>query len=112
MSSEKKSLVPVGRLMAAAGAMLMALVFSATSVLAVVWAAATLIGLPEIILWALLAIGAIPIIWATLWTAGRAWHVEQLLEEGQDVDAPEFRLGEYLPLPFLSRRTRTRLRFH
>jgi hypothetical protein len=104
MASAHKSTVPGGRLMAAVGATLLALVFSATSVVAVIWAAATLIGLPDIILWVLLVLGAVPIIWITLWTAGRAWHVEQLLENGQDVDQPEFRLGAYLPLPFLSRR--------
>ena len=98
MHSANKSIIPGGRLMAAAGATLLALVFSATSVVAVV----TLIGLPDVILWVLLGLGAIPIIWTTLWAAGRAWHVEQLLENGQDVDQPEFRIGAYLPLPFLS----------
>jgi hypothetical protein len=86
---------PVGRLVAAAGATLLALVFSATSVVAVVWALATLLGLPDILLWILLAIGAVPVIWATVWTAGRAWHVEKLLENGKDTDQPVFKLGAY-----------------
>lgn len=87
---------PVGRLVAAAGATLLALVFSATSVVAIVWALATLLGLPDIVLWILLALGAIPVIWATVWTAGRAWHVEKLLESGGDTDQPVFTLAAYL----------------
>jgi hypothetical protein len=87
---------PVGRLVAAAGATLLAFIFSTTSVVALVWAFAKLLGLPDILMWILLALGAVPIIWTTLWTAGRAWHVEKLLESGHDVDQPLFKLGAYL----------------
>jgi hypothetical protein len=87
---------PVGRFVAAAGATLLAFIFSTTSVVAVIWALATLLGLPNILMWILLALGAVPIIWTTLWTAGRAWHVEKLLESGHDVDQPSFKLGAYL----------------
>jgi hypothetical protein len=87
---------PVGRLLAAIGATLLALVFSGASVVAVVWALATLLGLPDMMLWVLLALGAVPIIWTTAWTAGRAWHVEKLLESGRDVDQPVFKLQAYL----------------
>jgi hypothetical protein len=86
---------PAGRLVAATGATLLALVFSATSVVAIVWALATLLGLPDILLWILLALGAVPVIWTTAWTAGRAWHVEKLLESGGDTDQPVFKLGAY-----------------
>jgi hypothetical protein len=88
--------LPVGRLVAAAGATLLALVFSTTSVVAVVWALATLLGLPDILLWIVLAFGLVPVLWTTLWTAGRAWHVEKLLESGSDVDQPIFKLSAYL----------------
>ena len=88
--------LPVGRLIAAAGATLLALVFSTTSVVAVLWALVTLLGLPQILLWILLVLGAVPVIWTTLWTAGRAWHVEKLLEAGRDVDQPVFKLSAYL----------------
>jgi hypothetical protein len=74
----------------------MALVMAGTSVVAVVWAIVRLIGLPDFFLWGLMALGAVPVIWATVWTAGRAWHVEQLLETGGDIDQPEFKLGAYL----------------
>jgi nucleoside permease NupC len=95
---------PAGRLLAAIGATLLALVFSITSVVAVCWALVTLVGLPQFILWALLVLCLIPVAWVTAWTAGRAWHVEQLLEKGSDTDQPAFELCAYLPLPFLQRR--------
>ena len=95
---------PAGRLLAAIGATLLALVFSIASVVSVCWALVTLVGLPQFILWALLVLGLIPVAWATAWTAGRAWHVEQLLEKGGDTDQPAFELGAYLPLPFLHNR--------
>jgi hypothetical protein len=88
--------MPVGRLIAALGATILAFVFSGTSVVAVVWALATLLGLPDVVLWVLLAFGLVPVLWTTLWTAGRAWHVEKLLESGRDVDQPVFKLQAYL----------------
>jgi len=94
----------VGRLIAAGGATLLALVFFATSILAVAWALVKLLGLPDFVLWGLLALGAIPVIWVTLWTAGRSWHVEHLLEKGDDADQPVFELDAYLSLPFVRRR--------
>lgn len=94
----------VGRVLAALGATLLALVFSITSVVAVCWALVTLVGLPQFILWGLLVLGTIPVGWVTAWTAGRAWHVEQLLEKGGDTDQPTFELAAYLPLPFRQRR--------
>jgi hypothetical protein len=95
---------PVGRIIAALGATLLALVFSITSVVSVCWALVTLVGLPQFILLGLLVLGVVPVAWATSWTAGRAWHVEQLLEKGGDADQPTFELGAYLTLPFLPRR--------
>jgi hypothetical protein len=95
---------PFGRLIAALGATLLALVFSITSVVSVCWALVTLVGLPQFVLWALLVLGLIPVAWVTAWTAGRAWHVEQLLEKGRDADQPKFELGAYLPLPSLLRK--------
>ena len=96
--------VHIGRLIAAVGATILAFVFSATSVIAVIWAVAKILGLLDIMLWILLALSVLPVVWATLWTAGRAWHVERLLEQGLDTDQPEFRIGAYLPLPFITRR--------
>lgn len=96
---------PIGRLVAAIGATFLALVFSMTSIVAVAWALVTLVGLPEYFLWGLLVLGVVPVAWVTVWTAGRSWHVEQLLEKGDDADKPIFELGAYLSLPFLPRRS-------
>jgi hypothetical protein len=96
MNDRSSRTVVVGRFLAAAGATLLAFVMSATSVLALLWAFVTLLGLPDVVLWILLVPGAVPVLWTTLWTAGRAWHVEQLLEEGRDTDQPDFRLTAYL----------------
>jgi hypothetical protein len=86
---------PIGRFLAALGATLLALVFAATSVVAILWATVTLLGLPQFFLWGLAALGVIPVIWAGAWTAGRAWHVERLLEKGGDIDQPAFTLRAY-----------------
>jgi hypothetical protein len=43
-----------------------------------------------------MAIGVIPVVIASIWTAGRAWHVERRLEEGHDIDPPVFSLTYYL----------------
>src|SRR5215207_5687954 len=59
----------VGRVIAATGATLLALVFSVTSVVSVIWAFVSLVGLPDFGLWAFVAIRMIPAIWATVWTA-------------------------------------------
>jgi len=104
MESADGEAPPVGRIIAALRATLLALVFSITSVVSVCWALVTLVGLPQFILWGLLVLGVVPVAWATSWTAGRAWHVEQLLEKGGDADQPTFELGAYLTLPFLPRR--------
>ncbi len=84
-----------GMLVAAAGATLLSLTMLGAAMAAIIWAVAALIGLPDVATWVLLALGALPVIWATIWTAGRAWHVERRLEEGHDVDAPVFKLFHY-----------------
>jgi hypothetical protein len=96
MNSSPKEARPIGRILAALGATLLALVMTATSVVAVVWALVTLLGLPDFVLWGLVVLGIVPVVWTTLWTAGRAWHVERLLEKGGDIDQPVFKLGAYL----------------
>jgi hypothetical protein len=93
----------LGRLIATFGAALLAVVFSTASFVSVAWALVTLVGLPQFVLWVLLVLSALPVAWVTVWTAGRAWHVEQLLEKGEDTDQPVFDLSAYLPLPFLRR---------
>lgn len=86
---------PLGLLLAASGATLLAFTMVATTVIAVVWAFVKLTGLPDVVLYGLLVVGILPILWVTIWTAGRAWHVERRLEQGLDVDSPVFKMMHY-----------------
>ena len=85
----------IGCLLAASGATLLAFVMTLTSVASVAFAFVKLTGLPDVILYGLLVLGIVPVLAATVWTAGRAWHVENRLERGLDVDQPDFRLFSY-----------------
>ena len=87
---------PMGGLMAAFGATLLILCFTAASMVASVWAFSKLLGLPDILMYVVMAAGAIPVLWATAWTGGRAWHVEQLLASHKDIDTPVFTLKHYI----------------
>lgn len=87
---------PVGSFMAALGATLLILCFTASAMVATVWAFSKLIGLPDMVMYGVMALGVIPVVWATVWTAGRAWHVERLLATGKDIDVPVFSLSHYL----------------
>lgn len=87
---------PVGCFIAAAGATLMIFSMTGAAMLATVWAFSKLFGFPDIVMYVIMALGAIPVLWGTVWTAGRAWHVEQLLASGKDVDVPVFNLTHYL----------------
>jgi hypothetical protein len=60
-----------------------------------IWAVSKLMGLPDSIMLGLLAVGMIPVALATVWTAGRAWHVEKRLEQGLDIDNPVFKALHY-----------------
>ena len=91
-----QALGTLGCFVAAAGATLLTLSLIGAATVASVWAFCKMIGIPNYILEALLVLSVIPILIATVWTAGRAWHVEQRLEEGLDVDQPVFALRHYL----------------
>lgn len=84
-----------GGLMAAVGATLLMLCFTGSAMVATVWAFAKLIGVPDIVMYAVMALGVLPVVWVTLWTAGRAWHVERLLASHQDIDRPVFSMTHY-----------------
>lgn len=85
----------VGGLMAAVGATLLMLCFTGSAMVATVWAFAKLIGVPDFIMYAVMALGLLPVVWVTVWTAGRAWHVERLLASSQDIDVPVFNMTHY-----------------
>jgi len=86
---------PFSSALAATGVALMALSMLGAASAATFWALSRLIGLPDSFMYGLMLIGALPVIWATVWSAGRAWHVERRLEDGLDVDPPVFKLFHY-----------------
>jgi hypothetical protein len=81
--------------LAAAGmtAMMLCLLGSAAAISA--WAIAKLLGLGDTALMVLVALFELPVLWATIWTAGRAWHLERRLASGKDMDQPVFKLFHY-----------------
>lgn len=86
---------PLGCLVAASGATLMITCMVGAAMAATVWAMSKLIGLPDILMYGLMVLGAVPVLWVAAWTAGRAWHVEQLLAQHRDIDVPVFSLSHY-----------------
>lgn len=59
------------------------------------WAIAKLMGFPDWALYTFLALVAVPVLWLTIWTAGRAWYLERRLASGKDVDNPVFKMLYY-----------------
>jgi hypothetical protein len=86
---------PLGSFVAAFGATLLMLCFTGSAMVATVWAFAKLIGVPDLLMYGVMALGVIPVVWATVWTAGRAWHVERLLAQHKDIDSPVFNMTHY-----------------
>lgn len=87
---------PLGCFLAAAGVTMLAFCKLGAAMVATVWAASKLLGLPDMVMYGLMVLGALPVLWATVWTAGRAWHIERRLAQHLDVDAPVYKLGYYL----------------
>jgi hypothetical protein len=81
--------------LSAAGVVLLSVTKLGAAFAAIIWAFSQLLGLPDMAMYVLMALGLIPVIWSTIWVAGRAWHVEQLLETGRDVDRPVFKALYY-----------------
>ena len=84
-----------GIFIAAAGAGLLTLCLVGAAAVASVWAFSKMLGFPDIVIEVLLVLVVIPILMATVWTASRAWHVEQRLARGQDIDTPVFKTLYY-----------------
>lgn len=91
-----QALSTLGCFLAAAGATMLTFCLIGAATAASVWAFCKLLGLPDLILEAGLVLAIFPVLAATFWTAGRAWHVEQRLAQGLDVDQPVFELRHYL----------------
>src|SRR5438874_12539874 len=86
----------IGCLMSAVGVTLMTITMLGSALAATIWAFSQLFGLPDSIMEVIVGLGAIPVIIAAVWTAGRAWYIERRLEDGHDVDPPVFSLTYYL----------------
>jgi hypothetical protein len=86
---------PLGCFLAAAGVTMLAATKLGAAMVATVWAVSKLFGFPDMLMYGLAALGAIPVVWATIWTAGRAWHVERRLAQNLDIDQPVFKLAHY-----------------
>jgi hypothetical protein len=86
---------PFGSFLAAVGATLLMLCFTGSAMVATVWAFAKLIGVPDLVMHGVMVLGIIPVVWVTVWTAGRAWHVERMLAQAKDIDKPVFNLSYY-----------------
>jgi hypothetical protein len=87
---------PLGCFLSAAGATLLTLSLLGAAAAAAAWAIVKLLGLPDSVLMVALVIVAIPVLAATMWVMGRAWHVERRLAQSLDIDTPVFKLRHYL----------------
>lgn len=90
-----QAISPLGCFIAASGITLLTFCLLGTAALTTIWAFSKLLGLPEILSEGLMVLGLIPAVIATIWTAGRAWHVERRLARHQDIDVPNFKLLHY-----------------
>ncbi len=90
-----QAISPLGCFIAASGITLLTFCLLGTAALTTIWAFSKLLGLPEILSQGLMVLGLIPAVIATIWTAGRAWHVERRLAWHQDIDVPNFKLLHY-----------------
>ena len=90
-----QAISPLGCFIAASGITLLTLCLLGTAALTTIWAFSKLLGLPEMLSEGLMVLGLVPAVIATVWTAGRAWHVERRLARHQDIDVPNFKLLHY-----------------
>ncbi len=81
--------------LAAIGVTLMTLCLVGSAAVTAVWAVAKLFSASNQTVMILAAFAMIPVLALSIWTAGRAWHLEQRLAAGQDVDAPVFSVMHY-----------------
>lgn len=86
---------PLGCFIAASGVTLLTFCLLGSASVVSVWAIAKLIGLGEGLTNIFMLISLVPPVLATLWTAGRAWHVERRLAQHLDIDTPVFKIFHY-----------------
>lgn len=90
-----QAISPLGCFIAASGITLLTFCLLGTAALTTIWAFSKLLGLPQVLSEGLMVLGLVPAVVATIWTAGRAWHVERRLAQHQDIDVPNFTLLHY-----------------
>lgn len=84
-----------GCFIAAAGVTLLTFCLVGAAAAASAWAFSKLFGFSDTVLYVLLGLVALPVLWSTIWTAGRAWHVERRLAQHLDIDTPVFSMMHY-----------------
>jgi energy-converting hydrogenase Eha subunit E len=85
--------------LAAIGVTLMTLCLVGSAAVTTVWAVAKLFSASDQVISVLAAISLVPVLALSIWTAGRAWHLERRLAAGQDVDAPVYGILHYFKKP-------------
>jgi hypothetical protein len=81
--------------LAAIGVTLMTLCLVGSAAVTTVWAITKLFGASDTVLMVLAAVVALPVLWLSIWIAGRAWYLERRLARGQDVDTPIYKMVHY-----------------
>jgi hypothetical protein len=81
--------------LAAIGVTLMTLCLVGSAAVTTAWAIGTLFGASQNTFFILAALVMIPVVALSIWTAGRAWHLERRLAAGKDVDTPNFGVFHY-----------------
>lgn len=87
---------PLGCFLAAAGVTLSTFCLLGAAAAASAWAVSSLLGLSNSLMLGLVGLSLLPVLFATVWTGARAWHVERRLAQGLDIDTPVFKIGHYL----------------
>jgi hypothetical protein len=81
--------------MAAIGVTLMTLCLVGSAAVTTVWAVTKLFGGSDSVFFVGAVLVAVPVLALSIWTAGRAWHVEKRMARGADVDAPVYSVFHY-----------------
>jgi hypothetical protein len=81
--------------LAAIGVTLMTLCLVGSAAVTTAWAIGKLIGVSDTTFMVLAGLALVPVIAASIWTAGRAWHLERRLAAGMDVDTPNYGVFHY-----------------
>jgi hypothetical protein len=82
--------------LAAIGVTLMTLSLVGSAAVTTAWALGKLFGASNAVLLGMAIVFMLPVIAYSIWTAGRAWHVEKRMAAGLDVDTPVYSVLHYV----------------